>query len=256
MRKINSLLVTIGTIFIISCSNNPPKPITPASEILLNPDTFWSYYYNQVNLSDDFIGYDEDNNLLSRKQFFAKIAEGYYLPVSLVTRDSLKHYRLYEVTTAVDSELRKNITNTFKNDVKFFNMEGKTIPKFNFLDLNGKVYDLKSTKGQLVILKFWFIGCGACVEEMPALNKLVAKYSKKPNIKFLSLATDSKEQLHEFFRKTKFLYATSSVSDDYVVNELEINSFPTHMLVRDGKIIRVISTEKQLEDVLLRQEKF
>ncbi|WP_421944326.1 TlpA family protein disulfide reductase [Pedobacter sp.] len=255
MKKIFNIVVVLSTLLIIACSSNLQKPITPASEILVNSDTFWNYYYNHVNLSDDFVGYDENNKLLNRKEFFSKIALGYYLPISLETQDSIKHYKLYEITTAVDSELRDNIKNALKQDVKFFNMEGKTIPKFDFIDLNAKIYNLKTTKNQLVVLKFWFIGCGACIKEMPALNKLVAKYSNKPNVKFLSLATDTEKQLYDFFEKTIFSYATASVSDDYVVNELEIEAFPTHMLVKNGKILRVVSTEKQLEDVLLRQVK-
>jgi len=255
MKKIFTVAVALSTLLIIACSNNLQKPITTASEILLNSDTFWNYYYNHVNLSDDFIGYDENNKLLNRKDFFSKIALGYYLPISLETQDSIKHYKLYEITSAVNSELQDNVKNTFQQDFKFFNMEGKTIPKFDFIDLNGKAYNLDNSRNQLIVLKFWFIGCGACIEEIPALNKLVAKYSKRPNVKFLSLATDSKKQLQQFFRKTDFSYATASVSDDYVVNELGIEAFPTHMLVKNGKILRVISTEKQLGDVLLRQVK-
>ncbi|WP_231465597.1 TlpA disulfide reductase family protein [Pedobacter sp. Leaf132] len=253
--KFNALLYLLICLILLSCSNEQEKPKFAASEILLSSDAFWNYYYNEINLSDDFIAFDTNNKPVSRKDFFAKLEEGYFLPISLETKDSLKHYKLYELTTAIDSELRGFIMNTFKTDVKFFNMEGSSIPEFNFTDLTSKVYNLKTVKDQLVLLKFWFIGCGACIEEMPALNKLVSKYSKRQNVKFLSLATDSDKILRKFLQKTKFNYATASVETDYVTEKIGVNSFPTHMIVKNGKILRVISTEKQLEEVLMRYQK-
>lgn len=255
MRKSYLTLLILFAVLIVSCANNSKKAIYPPSEILLNQDSFWTYYYNHVNLADNFLGFDEHDKPLTRKDFFNKLASGYQIPISLETNDSLKHYKLYKITTAVDAELRDLIEKTFETDVKYFNMEGSVVPKFNFTDINGKKYNSETTKDQFVILKFWFIGCGACIEEMPALNKLVSKYSKKPNIKFLSLATDSEEKLKVFLSKTDFKYATASVSDNYVVDELGITTFPTHMIVKNGKILRVISTEKQLEDVLSRYQK-
>lgn len=37
---------------------------------------------------------------------------------------------------------------------------GKKVPKFEFVDLNGHKYNRENTKGKILVMKFWFIGCG------------------------------------------------------------------------------------------------
>lgn len=250
MRSL-SVIFLCYCMFLFSCTKKQAKPIIPINKILYNQDSFWEYYYNSVNLSDDFVAYDENNVLIDRAGFFNKLENGFFIPVSLETKDSVKHYKLYELSTAIEPEFRNNILSIFKQDIKFFKMEGMMLPKFNFTDLKGDVYNANNTKGKILVLKFWFIGCGACVEEMPSLNKMVTKYKNRPDIKFLSLATDTKAKLQKFLSKTKFSYSTAPVSEEYV-SEANVEVFPTHMIIKEGKIERVISTEKQLNEVLAR----
>lgn len=79
-----------------------------------------------------------------------------------------------------------------EREYKNYQMEGKELPDFNFTDLDGTVYDKETTAGKIVVLKCWFIGCVPCVEEMPALNKLVNQYRNQKDIVFVSLAFDKK----------------------------------------------------------------
>jgi thiol-disulfide isomerase/thioredoxin len=53
---------------------------------------------------------------------------------------------------------------------------GKASPEFAAKDLDGNDLDLKSLKGKTVLVNFWGLRCGACIEEMPHLNNLHDKY--------------------------------------------------------------------------------
>jgi peroxiredoxin len=54
---------------------------------------------------------------------------------------------------------------------------GKATPSFVAKDLDGNELDINSYKGKnTVLINFWGLRCGACIEEMPHLNKLYDDY--------------------------------------------------------------------------------
>ena len=99
-------------------------------------------------------------------------------------------------------------------------MEGRPLPGFNFVDLNGNVYNKDNCKGKIVVLNFWFIGCTACQEEMPDLNKIVASYKNRDDVLFISIAPNSTNDLKKFLEKTPFNYAAIPDKSYYVADTL------------------------------------
>jgi len=54
---------------------------------------------------------------------------------------------------------------------------GDKAPDFTTVDLDGNEVSLSSFQGKkVVLLNFWGLRCGACIEEMPHLNALAKKY--------------------------------------------------------------------------------
>jgi thiol-disulfide isomerase/thioredoxin len=45
-------------------------------------------------------------------------------------------------------------------------------PNFELADIDGQMFDLKSTRGRWVFLHFWASWCGPCREEMPTIQTL------------------------------------------------------------------------------------
>lgn len=61
---------------------------------------------------------------------------------------------------------------------------------FTTVDLEGKSVTLSSFQGnKVVLLNFWGLRCGACVEEMPHLNKIYNSYKDK-GMELLAVDTD------------------------------------------------------------------
>lgn len=136
-------------------------------------------------------------------------------------------------------------------EYKNYKMEGKELPGFNFTDLDGTVYDKETTAGKIVVLKCWFIGCVPCVEEMPALNKLVNQYKNQRDIVFVSLAFDKKADLKKFLAKKTFDYAVVANQKDYLIKDAEVTSFPTHIVInKKGVVVKVVSSYEEMESAL------
>jgi thiol-disulfide isomerase/thioredoxin len=175
----------------------------------------------------------------------------------LVTSDSTLKYKLHKLDAEADENIGSTMTQFADTHYQYFKMEGRPIPDFNFTDLNGKVYNPETTKGKIVILKCWFIGCGTCVKEMPRLNEIVKKYQNREDIVFVSLAYDNQEKLRQFLTKTKFGYAVCHVPQQYFDEKLETIAYPTHLILNKKGVISKVTDKAEemigaLEDELVK----
>lgn len=53
---------------------------------------------------------------------------------------------------------------------------GQPLPALALPDLDGKLHPLSDYRGHRVLLNFWASWCKPCLEEMPALNQVQAKF--------------------------------------------------------------------------------
>ena len=115
--------------------------------------------------------------------------------------------------------------------------EGNTAPVFSVRTIDGKTIDQAAVKGKVLVLNFWFIGCPGCMEEIPKLNELAAKYSGNTDVVFLALALDPPKSLADFTKKSPFNYLHSG--DARGTMELfGVRTYPRNVVVgKDGKIV-------------------
>ena len=117
-------------------------------------------------------------------------------------------------------------------------LQNKTVRQFQFTDLNNKVWELNKLKGKVIVINFWFIGCDPCHREMPELNALSAANSAN-GVVFLALSPDDKKSIETFLKKRKFDYNIVPSSLDFITS-MNINSFPTHIVIDKQGIIREV----------------
>lgn len=110
-------------------------------------------------------------------------------------------------------------------------------PDFTGTDLQGRPVSLAALKGKIVVLNFWYTGCGPCIGEMPALNKLVEKYQHNDQVVFLAITDDPAERMKNFFAKRTFRYTV--VNNAGKVNEAyRIETWPVHIVIgRNGAMV-------------------
>lgn len=255
MNLFNRLSAAIIFLGITSCSNtsNDPEPFVPPS-VISKDFMSWLYYERDyMQWSADFKALDTIAKPIERSEFLKQLTTGNYLPVKIRTNDSSLCYQLYRPENTVDESIMETIKNKAQMVVRYLQFEGSHLPQFNFTDLNGNVYNPETTKDKIVVLNCWYIHCQACNEEMPELNKIVEKTKNRKDIVFIGLAFDKADSLRQFLTKKEFKYAVVPDKENYLMNDLGIVYYPTHIIInRQGKIRKIIegTSVNELIDVL------
>lgn len=94
---------------------------------------------------------------------------------------------------------------------------------------------LKSFRGKVVVLDFWFTKCGPCVASIPHLNGLSKQY---PEVVFLSISFDSKETINNFLDRLQLFYPVGSDLKMKTIESYGVSEFPeTFVIDQKGMII-------------------
>jgi len=70
--------------------------------------------------------------------------------------------------------------------------EGKRFYNFALPDSTGKIYRLADFKGSVLVIDFWYNGCGGCKLMVPVLEEIEKEMADK-NVQFLSIGIDRKD---------------------------------------------------------------
>jgi peroxiredoxin len=63
-------------------------------------------------------------------------------------------------------------------------------PDFELRDQHGKPWKLSDHRGKTVVMNFWTITCGPCVEEMPSLEQLALIAESRDDLEVVAITTD------------------------------------------------------------------
>ncbi len=120
-------------------------------------------------------------------------------------------------------------------------LEGKFAPYFKEQDEKGNSYSSASLAGKVIVIKFWFLKCGPCLEEIPQLNTLVDKYKKNKDVTFLAAATDESQDIIKFLQKKSFKYTI--LANSYNIHgDFKVAGYPTHLIIyKSGMVGRVFT---------------
>lgn len=137
-------------------------------------------------------------------------------------------------------------------------------PKFTGTDFNNNTVDNTIfNKNEVTLLNFWFNGCSACVNEMPALEDLNKKLQKKgAELIGINVEAGSSEkslsEAKEILAKQGVTYRNLFISGGQKAQEYieKIFAFPTTIMVdKSGNIIGdpitgSIEDEKKIDSIL------
>lgn len=201
----------------------------------------WLYYQRDYMVwSSNYETLDAASKAITKDEFLQQLTSGNYLPLRIQTGDSSLCYQLYKLDDSVDEEIANTIKSKAQQVYQYFKMEGHRLPGFHFVDLNGNIYDSITTKGKIVVLNCWFIHCKPCNEEMPRLNELVKQFEDRKDMVFVGLAFDEAEALKKFLKKTVFEYAIVPGKENYLMNDLRISGYPTHLIINKQGVVEKI----------------
>ena len=113
---------------------------------------------------------------------------------------------------------------------------GHPAAEFEATDLKGKAHTLKDYKGKVVILDFWYRGCGWCMRAMPQVKQLAAEF-KGESVAVIGMNTDHNEADAKFVVDKMGLDYTTLKIDHAVVAKYGVQGFPTMVIIdRQGNV--------------------
>lgn len=108
-----------------------------------------------------------------------------------------------------------------------------TLPLYN----KNENISLSELKGKVILLDFWFKNCGPCIESVPHLNAINAKFKSK-KFEILGINSwDSKKDIDWFCNKHEVAYNVLMNGKD-LAEKYGVNLFPTIVLIdKQGKVL-------------------
>ena len=112
----------------------------------------------------------------------------------------------------------------------------KPAPTWLLADLTGANHSLDEYRGKVVVLDFWYRGCGWCMRAMPEMKQLAADFAGKP-VAVLGMNTDSDPADPKFVVNAFGLtYPILHTSQD-LVQQYHVRGFPTVVVIGpDGTV--------------------
>lgn len=117
--------------------------------------------------------------------------------------------------------------------------KGRLAPDIKEKALDGKDVELSDYKGKVVVVNFWGMWCGYCVQEMPEFNQAALKY---PDVVFLMVNTSNSLKYEDVSEIKKFLKSYDLSFETVLLNTnaaqiYQVRAFPTTFIIgKDGKI--------------------
>ncbi|RYY96446.1 MAG: TlpA family protein disulfide reductase [Chitinophagaceae bacterium] len=235
-----ALVITLA-----SCGPSEVKSVRAAAPDSVQRDfrTWYAYSMTRTPLGVAFNAHNEQGAPLTRKAFLEALAGGRYIAVR--SGDG-PDYALQPLSSP-DKDIRLTIASMARTELGHDARVGTPLPPFSFTDIEGRSYTSAGARGKLLVLKCWFIGCKACVDEFPELNRLVDEYSGRSDVQFLSLTLDKKSALDPFLKAFPFRYAVVPDAESYVAGALGVEAYPHHLLVSpDGIVLKSTNSLKDL----------
>ncbi len=108
-------------------------------------------------------------------------------------------------------------------------MIGKKAPAWEIKDLEGQTHTLDQNKGKVLVLDFWYRGCGWCMRAMPQVKRVAAHYRGRP-VAVFGMNNDREEDDARFVvREMQLEYPV--LRSEELPAKYAVQGFPTLIVV-------------------------
>jgi thiol-disulfide isomerase/thioredoxin len=152
--------------------------------------------------------------------------------------DARSRVTLPEPIAALEEELKNH--NQFasyevEGAKRFAKIIGHPAPAWEVKDLDGRTHTLEQYRGKVLVLDFWYRGCGWCMRAMPQVKRIAAHYRGRP-VAVFGMNNDRDEQDAKFVvREMQLDYPVLRSQD--LPGKYGVQGFPTLIIIdRQGKV--------------------
>ena len=153
-------------------------------------------------------------------------------------------YKYYLKNVDKENPYFNDVVNEFQQ-LKDVLKAGKPFYNFNLVDTSGVYHSLQQMKGKVVILDFWFTGCGACKQLASKLSEIEGPF-KNDKIQFVSINVDKTKPIWKsgigiFSVEDALQLSTEGRRTDHPVLKFgNVNAYPTLIVLdKEGKIVGI-----------------
>ena len=219
-------------------------PFLSSSTKKIKSKEYIDYLNDNIKKADSInrtVSYFLENGKTYNQQYLdsiTKTKEGYQYHTKLY-RDTISNkfsYVLYKRTKEEVKESNKYFNEYIKADEKNRKKLKKlVVEELTLVDINSKVYTLETLTNKILVIDFWFLNCGACIKEIPDLNKLKAEFEME-DIQWFAVTYDPKEKVERFLERMKFDY-TIVPDSKHLTDRFDIRFYPTTLIIDENRKI-------------------
>ena len=141
-----------------------------------------------------------------------------------------------------------------KADPKY-ELWGKPVTDFSATDLDGNPISLQDSRGKVVLLDFWAVWCGFCIDEMPNLKRVYDTY-KDQGFDIIGISLDDEEsELRDYIKENDIQWRQifdNARGEDSLVRQYGIRGIPAPWLIdRNGTLITHKARGEDLERLVV-----
>jgi thiol-disulfide isomerase/thioredoxin len=154
-------------------------------------------------------------------------------------RDGRNKVKLPMIVAHFDEQLKE-----FGESSKYYAEEkkreedvlNKPAADWNTTDIDGKKHSLAGYRGKVLVLDFWYRGCGWCIKAMPQIKEVADHYKNKP-VAVLGMNTDREEKDARFVvDKLSLNYTTLKAQG--LPEKYGVQGFPTLIIIDQKGVVR------------------
>jgi thiol-disulfide isomerase/thioredoxin len=145
-----------------------------------------------------------------------------------------------EIKTQFDqlrAGIDRDVQSAAEDGKRFAAVIGKPAFDFSAADLDGKAHKLSEYRGKVVLLDFWYRGCGWCMRAMPQMKLVADDFRDKP-VAVLGLNTDPDVNDAKFVVDALKLNYTVLRIDQDTVSKFNVRGFPSLLIIDGRGIVR------------------
>ena len=153
---------------------------------------------------------------------------------------AMDHVSSAEIKSALKKQLDsldRQVTYEVDDARRIAAVMNNPVPDVSAKDMDGRTHHLSEYRGKVLVLDFWYRGCGWCIRSMPQLREIADDFKDQP-VQLIGMNTDREPANAKFvIDAMKLNYLTLRIDQD-TVEKFHVNGFPSLLVVDRSGIVR------------------